>query len=197
VDLTPRFLPVENSDQPHVLARHVAAAVERALIGESDPDRRLELVNDLLDRVAAQDDQLATAVQHLVELTPRGGARSAPAGAAGHASRVRRQQQPLLAHDHVPRLLPSARSSSTGESQNSTSVASEPGQRYLHHRERGTHVALFVREAPTDDLGAAPFLCLGLCDYVEHQGERPITVTWRLRRRMPGETFRVASAVAS
>ena len=39
------------------------------------------------------------------------------------------------------------------ESQNSTSVASEPGQRYLHHRERGTHVALFVREAPTDDLG--------------------------------------------
>jgi hypothetical protein len=44
--------------------------------------------------------------------------------------------------------------------------------------------------------GPAPFLCLGLCDYVEHQGERPIAVTWRLRRRMPGETFRVASAVA-
>jgi superfamily II DNA or RNA helicase/HKD family nuclease len=83
------------------------------------------------------------------------------------------------------------------ESQNSTSVASEPGQRYLHHRERGTHIALFVREAPTDDLGSAPFLCLGLCDYVEHQGERPIAVTWRLRRRMPGETFRVASMVAS
>jgi superfamily II DNA or RNA helicase/HKD family nuclease len=83
------------------------------------------------------------------------------------------------------------------ESQNSTSVASEPGQRYLHHRERGTHIALFVREAPTDDLGSAPFLCLGLCDYVEHQGERPIAVTWRLRRRMPGETFRAASVVAS
>jgi superfamily II DNA or RNA helicase/HKD family nuclease len=83
------------------------------------------------------------------------------------------------------------------ESQNSTSVASPTGQRYLHHQERGTHVALFVREAPTDDLGPAPFLCLGLCDYVEHQGERPIAVTWRLRRRMPGETFRVASVVAS
>jgi hypothetical protein len=83
------------------------------------------------------------------------------------------------------------------ESQNSTSVASLTGQRYLHHQERGTRVALFVREAPTDDLGPAPFLCLGLCDYVEHQGERPIAVTWRLWRRMPGETFRVASVVAS
>lgn len=83
------------------------------------------------------------------------------------------------------------------ESQNSTTVASPTGQQYLHHRERGTHVALFVRDAPTDDLGPAPFLCLGLCDYVAHQGERPIAVTWRLRRRMPGETFRAASVVAS
>jgi Domain of unknown function (DUF3427)/Helicase conserved C-terminal domain len=83
------------------------------------------------------------------------------------------------------------------ESQNSTSIASPTGQRYLHHRERGSHVALFVREAPTDDLGPAPFLCLGLCDYVRHQGERPIAVTWRLRRPMPGETFLTASVVAS
>jgi hypothetical protein len=83
------------------------------------------------------------------------------------------------------------------ESQNSTSLASETGQRYLHHRERGSHIALFVREAPTDDLGPASFLCLGQCDYVEHQGERPIAVTWRLRQEMPGETFQLASVVAS
>jgi hypothetical protein len=82
------------------------------------------------------------------------------------------------------------------ESQNSTTVASEPGQRYLHHRERGTHVALFVRETPTDDLGPAPFLCLGTCTYDSHTGERPIAITWRLRRPMPGETFRSASVVA-
>lgn len=82
------------------------------------------------------------------------------------------------------------------ESQNSTSTASDVGHRYLHHRERGSHVALFVREAPTDDIGPAPFLCLGLCDYVRHEGERPIAITWKLRRAMPGETFRVASVVA-
>ncbi len=83
------------------------------------------------------------------------------------------------------------------ESQNNTAIASEPGQRYLHHRERNTHVVLFVREAPKDDMGeSAPFLCLGSCEYVEHHGERPIAITWKLRRAMPGETFQLASVVA-
>lgn len=83
------------------------------------------------------------------------------------------------------------------ESQNATTVASATGQRYLNHREQGTHVALFVREAPRDDLGdGAPFLNLGLCDHVSHRGERPIAITWRLHRAMPGETFRSAGLVA-
>jgi superfamily II DNA or RNA helicase/HKD family nuclease len=82
------------------------------------------------------------------------------------------------------------------ESQNSTSLTSETGRRYLGHRSAGTHVALFVREAPNDELGPAPFLALGLGDHVEHRGERPIAITWRLRRSMPGEMFRVASVVA-
>jgi hypothetical protein len=82
------------------------------------------------------------------------------------------------------------------ESQNTTRVSSQTGQRYLHHAERGSRVVLFVRETPTDDLGAAPFLCLGQATYVEHRGERPIAITWRLHRRMPGEVFHVASVVA-
>ncbi len=80
------------------------------------------------------------------------------------------------------------------ESQNATRVDSETGQRYVNPS--GTHVLLFVRETPTDELGAAPFLCLGQVDYVEHRGERPIAITWKLRRRMPGEVFHVASVVA-
>jgi hypothetical protein len=43
VDLTPRFLPVEDADQPHVLARHIASAVERALADEPDPGQRRAL----------------------------------------------------------------------------------------------------------------------------------------------------------
>ncbi|MBW0092814.1 DUF3427 domain-containing protein [Pseudonocardia sp. KRD-184] len=80
------------------------------------------------------------------------------------------------------------------ESPNATTVASVPGQRYLTG---ASHVALFVRESPTDELGPAPFLCLGLCRYVEHTGERPIAITWELARPMPGEVFRTASVVAS
>lgn len=84
------------------------------------------------------------------------------------------------------------------ESQNATSTGSPTGRRYLNHREQGSHVVLFVRDAPSDDVGeGAPFLCLGACEYVRHEGERPIAITWRLHREMPGETFRAASVVAS
>ena len=84
------------------------------------------------------------------------------------------------------------------ESQNATSTTSETGRRYLTHRDRGTHVVLFVREAPSDDIGpGAPFLCLGACSYVRHHGERPIAITWRLHREMPGGTFQAASVVGA
>lgn len=82
------------------------------------------------------------------------------------------------------------------ESQNATSTSSAAGRRYLAHQAMGTRVTLFVRETPTDELGAAPFLCLGQASYLEHRGERPIAITWKLARPMPGETFRVASVVA-
>jgi hypothetical protein len=69
-DLTPRFARIEDADAPHVLARHVATAVERALRQETDAGRRLALVNDILTRVAEQDEQVATDVaEHLVVLT--------------------------------------------------------------------------------------------------------------------------------
>jgi hypothetical protein len=57
-------------------------------------------------------------------------------------------------------------------------------------------VVLFVRDTPRDDLGEAPFLCLGQASCVEHRGERPVAVTWRLHRPMPADTFACASFVA-
>lgn len=82
------------------------------------------------------------------------------------------------------------------ESQNATAVDSPVGQRYLRHREHGTHVVLFVRDHRTDDLGPAPFLCLGQASYVSHRGSKPIAITWRLHRPMPADTFTTASVVA-
>jgi len=36
---------------------------------------------------------------------------------------------------------------------------------------------------------AAPYTFLGPATYVTHQGERPISITWRLRHPMPAELF--------
>ena len=43
-----RTKPVDLADQPHVLARHVEAAVQRVLAVTRDPERRLAIVNALL-----------------------------------------------------------------------------------------------------------------------------------------------------
>lgn len=83
------------------------------------------------------------------------------------------------------------------ESQSTTSVASPTGQRYLNQRRNGTEVLLFCREAKTSAFGSgAPYLLLGPADYVEHRGERPISITWRLRRPMPADLLSAARAVS-
>lgn len=81
------------------------------------------------------------------------------------------------------------------ESQSTTSSSSPTGQRYLNHPENGSHILLFVREAKTNSLGTAPYVFLGPADYVTHEGDRPIAITWRLRRPMPMEMF-IASRAA-
>jgi hypothetical protein len=57
-------------------------------------------------------------------------------------------------------------------------------------------VVLFVRDTPRDEIRAVPFLCLEQASYVEHRGERPIAITWRLHPPMPADTFASASVVA-
>jgi len=47
------------------------------------------------------------------------------------------------------------------ESQSPTREASTTGQRYIHHRERGSRVLLFVREENRPGGVTLPFLCLG------------------------------------
>ena len=82
------------------------------------------------------------------------------------------------------------------ESQSGTTVASPTGQRYLRHRETGSHVLLFSRTQKVSAFGTgAPYLFLGEADYVEHRGERPIAITWRLRVPMPTADFATASFV--
>ena len=56
---------------------------------------------------------------------------------------------------------------------------------------------LFVREKPKDERGRSlGFVYLGPVRLVDHRGERPIQITWRLDEPMPEKWFRLARAAA-
>ena len=75
------------------------------------------------------------------------------------------------------------------QSQSTTAADSPTGQRYIHHRERGSKVLLFVREFKADRVtgGAEAYTYLGTASYVKHEGSRPMNITWRLDRPIPAK----------
>ncbi|WP_286140374.1 DEAD/DEAH box helicase [Arthrobacter sp. Rue61a] len=81
------------------------------------------------------------------------------------------------------------------ESQNNTSATSPVGQRYLNRRTHASQIVLFTRDTAEDDTGlTVPYICLGQLDYVQHSGDKPLAITWRLQRPMPADVFGVAAA---
>ena len=55
---------------------------------------------------------------------------------------------------------------------------------------------LFVRGTAKLQGRMAPYTCLGPVDYVSHTGERPLAITWRLRRPMPADLYRETKMAA-
>ncbi len=84
------------------------------------------------------------------------------------------------------------------ESQATQSVGSPSVRRYIEHRERGTHVHLFLRERKQLANGVtAPYVFAGPVEYVAHERDRPVAFTWRLANVLPEKVFRVARSVAA
>lgn len=75
------------------------------------------------------------------------------------------------------------------QSQSTTAENSPTGQRYIHHKERGSKVLLFVREFKADRMtgGAEAYTYLGTANYVKHTGSRPMNITWQLDRPIPAK----------
>ncbi len=73
------------------------------------------------------------------------------------------------------------------QSQSTTASGSPTGKRYIHHKEMGSKVLLFVREYEDDELGTAPFTFLGTANYVKHTGSRPMNITWKLDHPIPAK----------
>ena len=84
------------------------------------------------------------------------------------------------------------------QSQHSTREDSEVGQRFIHHREQGYQMLLFVRVSRKDARGQAiPYEFWGPAYYVTHQGERPMSITWKLKFPAPADSFQQARLVSS
>ena len=65
--------------------------------------------------------------------------------------------------------------------------ASPKIQRYIHHRESGNAISLFVREYKRNGSYTAPFTFLGNADYVSHNGEQSVNFIWNLHTAIPAE----------
>ncbi len=77
------------------------------------------------------------------------------------------------------------------QSQSTTAENSATGQRYIHHKKKGTRVLLFVREFKNDRIlggsAAGTYTYLGTANYVKHEGERPMNITWKLDHPIPAK----------
>ena len=75
------------------------------------------------------------------------------------------------------------------QSQSTTAENSPTGQRYIHHKEQGSRVLPFVREFKADRItgGAEAYTYLGTANYVKHDGEKPMNITWRLDAPIPAK----------
>ena len=79
------------------------------------------------------------------------------------------------------------------ESQSTTALDSETGQRYINHGALGSRIVLFAR-LRTDERA---FWCLGTATYQSHEGDRPIAFVWQLDNPLPADLYTsFAAAVA-
>lgn len=81
------------------------------------------------------------------------------------------------------------------DSQNSTSVASPTGQRYLAQRPGRTDVLLAIRNEKKSSLGTQSYRLAGLADYKKHEGDKPISIWWKLRVPLEVSDYKQAAAV--
>lgn len=77
------------------------------------------------------------------------------------------------------------------ESQSSTREHNETGLRYQRHIAQGSSILLFARRSQDD----RDFWLLGSAQYVSHQGERPMAITWKLDHSLPPDLYSAMAAV--
>jgi len=82
------------------------------------------------------------------------------------------------------------------QSQSTTTSLSTTGQRYINHAKQGSKVLLFVRDLKNDKVGAMPYAFLGEAVYVAHVGEKPMSITWKLKNKIPAKFIKQVKKLA-
>jgi superfamily II DNA or RNA helicase/HKD family nuclease len=76
------------------------------------------------------------------------------------------------------------------ESQNHITEKSVTGLRYQNHVEQGSHVLLFLRRYKNNSIGKAePWMFLGPAKYEDHNGSKPMAITWELEHELPADVW--------
>ena len=77
------------------------------------------------------------------------------------------------------------------QTQSGTREDSPTGRRYREHAHRGSHFLLFFQRRKQDNCRVtAPYTYLDPAIFVNHQGELPMSITWRLNHAMPAELLK-------
>lgn len=82
------------------------------------------------------------------------------------------------------------------QSQSTTSENSATGQRYIHHKEWGSKILLFVRNFKNDrqlPMLAMNYTYLGCAEYVSHEGSRPMSIVWKLKKSIPAKFLKITN----
>ena len=83
------------------------------------------------------------------------------------------------------------------QSQNRTSPVSPSGQSYIHHKEMGKRILLFVREQNLDEYGFnMTYTNLGEAEFVRSSGEKPMNIEWRLKAPIPSYLLKESQKLA-
>ncbi|MCR6513842.1 DUF3427 domain-containing protein [Clostridium sp. LY3-2] len=79
------------------------------------------------------------------------------------------------------------------QSQSTTSVESNTGQRYINHKKLNSKILLFVRENSKKDGITESFMYLGTCEYRSHKGNKPISFIFELNEEIPANIINKAN----
>ncbi len=83
------------------------------------------------------------------------------------------------------------------QTQNATREDKGKGLSFVNHQKTGKKILLFVREKTEDEYKRTMgFVSIGLVNYVESSGRKPMNIVWRLEEPLPGFLWNDAAKLA-